>query len=120
MICGKECVVEFKKIGGATRSEIMKGGGEMENDCRSVGQGGMGGEIGGAMGGQLEFGMDGWLNKQLKCQEGAEEVVDVLLANVFDTKIIDNQVGLDGVHDMFPQARSMLDFVVSVGLELHF
>ena len=63
MICGKEGVVEFKKIGGATRSEIMEGGGEMENDCRSVGQGGMGGEIGGAMGGQLEFGMDGWLNK---------------------------------------------------------
>ena len=76
MICGKECVVEFKKIGGATRSEIMEGGGEMENDGGSVGEGGMGGEIGGAMRGQLEFGMDDrWLNKQLECQEGAEEVV---------------------------------------------
>jgi hypothetical protein len=76
MICGKECVVEFKKIGGATRSEIMEGGGEMENDGGSVGEGGMGGEIGGAMRGQLEFGMDDrWLHKQLECQEGTEEVV---------------------------------------------
>ena len=68
--------MEFKKIGGATRSEIMEGGGEMKNDGGSVGEGGMGGEIGGAMRGQLEFGMDDrWLNKQLECQEGAEEVV---------------------------------------------
>ena len=46
-----------------------------------------------------------------------EEIVDVLLANVFDPEVVDNEGELDWSRDVFPQSGSMWYLIVPVWFE---
>ena len=47
--------------------------------------------------------------------ESVDEVVDVLLSNILDTKILDEKAELDREGDVFPETRSIRELVLYVG-----
>ncbi len=57
------------------------------------------------------------LGKSIFCFNHCNQMVHVLLTLVFHTKIIDNEGGGDGMHNVFPETQGILAFIITMGGE---